>query len=167
MKWADWMPTKYSVLCEKHFTTDKYINKGEQVIKDQSKKYLKQNAVPSIFDNPPHLVKTTTSRPLPKKREAPPPLEDQIPAKKKRKSSVNSDHGSYIKSPATVMKKLNKTLKKKNNKIRSLSAKNLRKEKTIKGLVKKLEEIKALSEEQSQHLISNFGHMTKYLFTNE
>jgi hypothetical protein len=84
MKWADWMPTKYSVLCEKHFTTDDYINKGGgQVIKDQSKKYLKQNAVPSIFDYPPHLVKTTTSRPLPKKREAPPPPEDQIPAKKK------------------------------------------------------------------------------------
>ncbi|CAB4032804.1 THAP domain-containing 9, partial, partial [Paramuricea clavata] len=111
---------------------------------------------------------TTTSRPLPKKREAsPPPPEDQIPAKKKRKSSVNSDHGSYIKSPTTVMKKLKKTLKKKNNKIRSLSAKNLRKEKTIKGLVKKLEEIKALSEEQSQHLMSNFGHMTKDIFTNE
>jgi hypothetical protein len=73
MKWADWMQTKYSVLCEKHFTTDDCINKGEQVIKDQSKKYLKQNAVPSIFDYPPHLVKTTTSRSLPKMREAPPP----------------------------------------------------------------------------------------------
>jgi hypothetical protein len=26
MKWADWMPIKYSVLCEKHFTPDDYIN---------------------------------------------------------------------------------------------------------------------------------------------
>ena len=41
------------------------------------------------------------------------------------------------------------------------------KKKQIKGLVKKLEEMKALSEEQSQHLMSNFGHMTKDLFTNE
>jgi hypothetical protein len=49
MKWADWMPTKYSVLCEKHFTTDDYINKGEQVIKDQSKKYLKQNRLSHPF----------------------------------------------------------------------------------------------------------------------
>ena len=65
-------------------------------------------------------------------RYAPP--EDQRPAKKKRKSSVNSDHGSYIKSPTTVMKKLKKTLKKKNNKIRSLSAKNLRKKKQLRVL---------------------------------
>jgi hypothetical protein len=40
-------------------------------------------------------------------------------------------------------------------------------EKTIKGFVKKLEEIKVLSEEQSQHLMSNLDHMTKDLFTNE
>jgi hypothetical protein len=26
MKWADWMPTKYSVLCEKQFTPNDYIN---------------------------------------------------------------------------------------------------------------------------------------------
>ena len=126
MKWADWMPTKYSVLCEKHFTPSDYINKGEVVVKGQSKKYLKKDAVPSIFCYPPHLTKQTTSRPLPKKREAPrPPLpEDQSSAKKKRKSSVSSDHGSYIKSPTTVTKKLKKTLKKKNNKIKSLKRNN-------------------------------------------
>jgi hypothetical protein len=26
MKWADWMPTKYSVLCEKQLTPNNYIN---------------------------------------------------------------------------------------------------------------------------------------------
>lgn len=58
-------------------------------------------------------------------------------------------------------------MKEKNRRIKSLSAKNLRKEKTIKGLVQKLEKMKALSEEQSQHFMSNFGHMTKDLFKNE
>ena len=37
------------------------------------------------------------------------------------------------------------------------------KEKTIKGLVKKLEDMKHLSNEQGQSLTSNFGHMTKEL----
>ena len=43
----------------------------------------------------------------------------------------------------------------------------MRKEKTIKGLVKKLENARHLSKEQSQSLLSNFGHMTKDLFINE
>ena len=51
--------------------------------------------------------------------------------------------------------------------MRALTRKNLRKEKTIKGLVKKLENMKHLSNEQSQSLTSNFGHMAKELFTNE
>ena len=106
MKWANWMPNKYSVLCGKHFTPNDYVNDGKQAIEGQSKKYLKKDAVPSTFDYPPHLTKQTTSRPLPKKREASPPPEDQSLAKKKRKISVSSDHGSYIKSPTTSMKKL-------------------------------------------------------------
>ena len=51
--------------------------------------------------------------------------------------------------------------------MRALTRKNLRKEKTIKGLVKKLENMKHLSNEQRQNLTSNFGHMAEELFTNE
>lgn len=113
MKWKDWTPTKYSVLCEKHFKPDDYICKGERAIEGQTKKYLK-DAIPSIFDFPPHLVKTTTSRNLPKKSKAPPPSKKASPAKKKKDSPVISDHGGYSKSPTTVINKLKKTLKGKN-----------------------------------------------------
>ena len=51
MKRAEWQPTKYSVLCEKHFTPDHYVNMGVQ---DQTNKYLKTDAVRSIFNFPPH-----------------------------------------------------------------------------------------------------------------
>ena len=69
-------------------------------------------------------------------------------------------------SPTTIINKLKKTLKDKNRRIKSLSAKNLRKEKTIKSLVQKLEKMKALSEEQNQHFLSDFGHMIKDIFKN-
>lgn len=38
MKWKDWTPTKYSVLCEKHFKPDDYICKGERAIEGQIRK---------------------------------------------------------------------------------------------------------------------------------
>ena len=76
------------------------------------------------------------------------------------------DH-SYCTSPSKVIPQLKKSLEKKKKKIRALTSKNLRKEKTIKGLVKKLENKKQLSKEQSQSLLSNFGHMTRDIFLNE
>ena len=139
MKWEGWTPTKYSVLCEKHFKPEDYVCNGKQVVEGQTKKYLKKDAVPPIFDFPAHLVKATTSRNMPKKRKAPPAPKKASPAKKKRNNPVRCDHGSYTKSPRTVINKFKKTLKGKNRRIKSLSAKNLRKEKTIKGLVQKLE----------------------------
>ncbi len=60
------------------------------------------------------------------------------------------------------------TAKEEENK--STQKQKLRKEKTIKGLVKtlkKLEDMQYLSKDQSQSLLSNFGHMTKDIFINE
>lgn len=59
------------------------------------------------------------------------------------------------------------SLEKKNKKLKVLAKKNLRKEKTIKGLLKKLENMKHLTKEQNETLLSNFGHMTRKLFINE
>ena len=52
MKRANWKPTTYSVLCEKHFTPNDYVMPQTQSVKcaGQTKKYLKPDAVPSIFD---------------------------------------------------------------------------------------------------------------------
>ena len=71
MKRADWKPTKYSVLCAEHFTPADYVSMGVQSIEGQAKKYLKTDAVPSIFNFPEHLVKKTKLR-TPAKRKAPP-----------------------------------------------------------------------------------------------
>ena len=62
---------------------------------------------------------------------------------------------------------MKKSLEKKRKKIKVLTKKNIRKEKTIKGLLKKLESMKHLDADQTQRLLSNFGHLTRDLFTNE
>ena len=154
------MPSKYSVLCEKHFTSNDYYN----VNKD--KNILKPDAVPSIFKFPPHLSKTVKPRSIPTKRKAPSPVKIEVPEKKSKIQTSLSDH-SYCISPSKVIPKMQKSLEKKRKKIKVLTKKNIRKEKTIKGLLKKLENMKHLDAEQTQSLLSNFGHMTRDFFTNE
>ena len=78
VKRADWKPTKHSVLCEKHFQPDDYVcgTKNLASLYDPktskdlipTKKYLKPDAVPSIFDFPAHLKKNKTPRKPPAKR---------------------------------------------------------------------------------------------------
>lgn len=46
---ATWQPTKYSFLCSDHFALDSY--------KSGAKRYLKNGAVPTIFNFPSHLKK--------------------------------------------------------------------------------------------------------------
>ena len=53
MKRDHWKPSQYYFLCEKHFTPDDYVM-GKQAA-NRLKKYLKPDAVPSVFDFPPHL----------------------------------------------------------------------------------------------------------------
>ncbi|KFM72245.1 THAP domain-containing protein 1, partial [Stegodyphus mimosarum] len=45
----DFVPTAYSFICSKHFTPDYFYEKH------MSRKILKENAVPTIFDSPEHL----------------------------------------------------------------------------------------------------------------
>ena len=66
MKWDNWKPSKYAVLCEKHFTQDDYVKvEGWESLKSTSK----PNAVPSVFDFSPHLKKAAKAR-TPVKRKA-------------------------------------------------------------------------------------------------
>ena len=73
MKWAAWKSTTYSVLCEKHFTPNDYAMPQTQSVKcaGQTKKYLKPDAVPSIFDFPKHLKNSVKNIKPPTKRKAP------------------------------------------------------------------------------------------------
>ena len=68
-------------------------------------------------------------------------------------------------SPSKAIPKMKKSLEKKRKKIKVLTKKNIRKERTIKGLLKKLESMKHLDADQT--CLSNFGHLTRDLFTNE
>ena len=129
------MPSKYSVLCENHFTSNDYNTRVDYNLEDgihQTKKYLKQDAVPSVFDFPPHLVNIAKPRHVPAKRKAQSPAREEVPVKKPRSqpTCITSDH-NYCTSPSKVIPKMKRSLDKKRKKIEVLMKKNLRKEKTI------------------------------------
>uniref|UniRef100_UPI003AB09F10 uncharacterized protein n=1 Tax=Centroberyx gerrardi TaxID=166262 RepID=UPI003AB09F10 len=52
MKWKDWTPSRFSVLCINHFE-EKYIDRTGKFVK------LREDAVPTIFSFPEHMEKKT------------------------------------------------------------------------------------------------------------
>ena len=92
-----------------------------------------------------------------------------MPSKKpcNEKQTDITDQHNYYQQPAKEIAKLKQKLKLKNKKIKALQSKNIRKEKTGKGLVTKLERMNHLTHEQSEVLRSNFGEMTREIFKNE
>ena len=75
MKRDKWMPSKHSVLCEKHFTPKDYYDASK------AKKILKPDAIPSVFEFPPHLSKVAKPRSSPAKRKAPSPVKPEVAEK--------------------------------------------------------------------------------------
>ena len=65
-------------------------------------------------------------------------------------------------SPSTKIKKIELLARKKTQKIKQLQQKALRKEKTIAGLITRLNKQKFLSEELGKKLDQNFGHLKLY-----
>ena len=61
MKRDGFTPTCYSFLCEKHFKCNDYTFRESW--------YLKENAIPTVFDFPSHLKKTLPERKPPMKRK--------------------------------------------------------------------------------------------------
>ena len=94
------MPSEYSVLCEKHFTSNDYY--AHDV--NKAKKILKPDAVPSVFEFPPHLSTTTKPRKTPAKRKASIPVKTEIPEKKSKFQTNLSEH-SYCMSPSKTIPK--------------------------------------------------------------
>ena len=130
-------------------------------------RHLKKDAVPSVFHFPDNMKKKPVVKRNPKKRELQPSeshtLHDPPAPKIPRPDHTYS---SYI-SPRKFKKEFTLKIRKKNLTIHNLRRKNLRKEKTIKGLMKLLENAKLVSEESCSSLINNFGHMAANLFKNE
>ncbi|XP_065652228.1 THAP domain-containing protein 1-like isoform X2 [Hydra vulgaris] len=64
MRRENFIPTKSSKICSKHFTPDSYVVSGWS-----SKKQLKKEAIPSVFNFPSSLVKKIKPRKPPAKRK--------------------------------------------------------------------------------------------------
>ena len=136
MRRADWSPSKYSVLCEKHFKQEDYVIGEIQSTSavNLSKKYLRADAVPSVFNFPMHLQTENKKRKSPLKRKLPSSSGTKVTSKavpnKKQKVCTNpvQDH-SYCVSPSKVIPKIRKSLSNNQKKVRALARKNLRKEK--------------------------------------
>ena len=95
-----------------------------------SKKYLRADAVPSVFNFPPHLQAENKKGKFPLKRKLPSCSGAKVTSKavpnKKQKlcSNPEQDH-SYCVSPSKVIPKIKKSLSNNQKKVRALTRKNL------------------------------------------
>ena len=103
-------PIKNSFLCSEHFLEADY-NYPTPLPQSESlkKKYLKKEAIPSVFKFPGHLRKAPIKERNPKKREFPNPEPSTVPAPPLKTPRFEHAYASNI-SP----KKLNEELTKKN-----------------------------------------------------
>ena len=169
MKREKWTPTASSYLCGEHFLETDYTHPSLLPHSTSlGKKYLKKDAVPSVFKFPEHLQKRPVKERNPKKREfqAQHLRSDTVAIPAKNPRLDDHTYASSV-SPRKLKTMYKAKIKKKNQIIQNLRRKNIRKEKTIKGLILKLKQAKMLSEESGSSIISNFGHMTTEIFKNE
>uniref|UniRef100_A0A6P7H1P5 THAP domain-containing protein 2-like n=1 Tax=Diabrotica virgifera virgifera TaxID=50390 RepID=A0A6P7H1P5_DIAVI len=170
MRRENFKPTNSSKICSKHFTADSYITSGWS-----SKKQLKKDAVPSIFDFPNHLVKQVTTRKLPVKRETvldkptgskreiiniatPVEISDETtlepPLKKRRHYLGDFEQGSPNRDQGYKVV-VNKCIQKKNKQIKMLQQRNrrlIKKVNNLKSLLEHLEEKQMIDEDFSLKL---------------
>ena len=165
MRRDHWTPTKTSYMCSQHFLPTDYTDAPfSQHLSKSSRKFLKRDAVPSLFEFPGHLQKKPSKERNPKKRV----FVDKVVETEKQNKAPKLDHTySTNLSPTKMQAKFKEKLKRKNRVIKNLQQKNLRKTRTIRGLVEKLRISKMVSEESEGTLINNFGHMTTEVFRNE
>ncbi|XP_072387136.1 THAP domain-containing protein 2-like [Diabrotica undecimpunctata] len=88
-------PTKSSKICSKHFTADSFITSGWS-----SKKQLKKDAVPSIFDFPNILIKQVKTRKFSVKRET---VSDKTTCSKRENIHIlTTNESTTIKTPVEI-----------------------------------------------------------------
>ena len=167
MRRKDWHPTPSQRICEKHFLPSDYSYPScLPNYQSLGKKYLKKDAVPSVFDFPAHIQKKETKERKPRKRPSASP--NRLTTSTEKKPKLADDHTYVLKtSPRKVAEKYKRKLQEKNKIIKKLRISNVRKEKTIKGLCSQLKELKMLSQTSEETLAENFGHLTTELFRNE
>ncbi len=154
-----WNPTKTSYICSQHFLASDY-NYPPSLTQAVSLKqrYLKYDAVPSIFDFPDHLKKKPVKERNPKKREREVQhlsSDSNLPRAPKMPKLDHTCSATNV-SPRKLKKKYSETIKKKNKIIQNLRRKNLRREKTIKGSMIELKSAKMISKECEATMINYF-----------
>jgi len=132
-------PQKVPSFCSDHFLeSDCSYPSTLPLSATLKKRKLKQNAVPSIFDFPAHLKKQPVKERNPNKRVSQAlhlhSLSEHSSPKKPKFDHTYASNASTTKLKAEFTKRL----KKKNPIIYNLRRKNLRREKTIKGLMFRL-----------------------------
>lgn len=80
---ADWSPSPYSKVCSAHFTPDCF-----RTINDR--KYLKESAVPTIFDYPAYLLPKPSGQRKSRKRELSPQPDCQAACTPEKKEIPNN-----------------------------------------------------------------------------
>ena len=166
MRRKDWTPSKSGRICEKHFLpTDYTYPPSLPFSKSLSRKRLKPDAVPSCFNFPRHLQKAPVKeRPVPT-RSHPVPSEHPCPADTAKVARLK--HSYAKESPSKKAIRYKRLLLKIQRTIKTVRQKNIRKEKTTKGLVRQLQKSKMMSEEAGNSFGNNFGHMAMELFKNQ
>eukprot|EP00794_Sanderia_malayensis_P011743 gene11743-12964_t len=170
MRWENWTPTSYQRICEKHFLPSDYSYPPSLPnSKSLGKKYLKKDAIPSVFNFPAHLKKKSPKKRSTTKRCSPPIVTTSSKSTSPDPKKIKLDHSyaSALVSPRKIRDKYKKKLAHKNKVINKLRVGNIRKAKSIQNLMQKLKSLKLLSEENAMSINDNFGHMATELFRNE
>ena len=168
MRREDWQPSRSDRICEKHFLPCDYqYPQNLPYSSTLSRRFLKRDAVPSVFNFPEHLNKKHCPRQPPKKRSSDEQVSPSCKPSKVPKQHHNDHPYSNKLSPRKLKARYEKKLKQKNKTIKNLRKKNLRKEKKICDLISKLHAYQLLSEELSVTLNESFGHLTTTLIKNE
>ncbi|CAB4006042.1 THAP domain-containing 1-like [Paramuricea clavata] len=165
---TNWYPSKTSVLCGNHFLENDFVL-GSYSDSSLKKKFLKKGAIPSVFSIPaPSLSKKEqTTHEIPaRKRLVASEIDNNIIAPNSASSASFFDTSGEVPSckvfkpamsPSTKIKKLQLLVKKKNKKIKQLQRKNLRKEKTITGLITQLNKKKFFQKSSARNSIKILG----------
>ena len=167
----DWLPTKHSYICRKHFTESSFV-----IRPGKDSRRLNEHAIPSLFPSfPEHLQKSHVKRKSPRKRkvvkQATPSIEQPTysePSPSKIAKSIDSDH-SYADDSLNAVEQLEQ-IKELQKQVKVLKQKIRRKDKKIKNieqLFNSLEEKNLILEEQHSLLQHNFGGIAENLFQNQ
>ncbi len=155
-------PTKASFVCSRHFTAEDF----EPTHEHSTRRRLKRNAVPTVFDLPPHLQpKKVCVRPPPKERSLPSSSAageqsaEDVEKNDKKDRLCEDDHQHYCLQPShIVIRNREENLKKlesQKQKIRALQRKLFHRNRKIKTMEEMLHDLQTsglVSSSCNEHL---------------